>query len=729
MYNFLYCEKGIGGVERVGCVGCFSFDTFVALVTFDSSQIMNNIVIVESPTKARTLSKFLGKSYRIEASMGHIRDLPKAEIGVNEETFEPKYIIPRDKKKKVNELKKLALGADVLYLATDPDREGEAIAWHLKELFVGRDSLIRKSKNKNKKISSKNEERRTNIEIKRVEFHEITKNAIMEAFQNPREINLQLVDAQQARRVLDRLVGYKLSPVLWKKIKRGLSAGRVQSVALRLIVEREREIEAFNAVEYWSIGVLLESKVSEGSKESKEFIAQLIAINGEKAVISNGEEAGRIVEKLKQSAFSVKSITKKEVRRSPAPPFTTSTLQQTSGNKLGMSAKKTMMIAQNLYEQGYITYMRTDSVNLSTQALDMAREYIGKNLGKEFLPESPRVYKSKSKNAQEAHEAIRPTDLNVTAEKLKGDNFTRDHKRLYDLIFKRTVASQVTDAIFDQTSVDVLAKVGSDSYNLRATGSQIKFVGWLKVYGISNESNESEGSDESKDEENKNQMIPELREGEALEQKEINPLQHFTQPPPRYTEASLVKKLEELGIGRPSTYAPILSTIQDRYYVEKQERKFNPTSLGFTVNDFLMKYFPDVFDYQFTAQMEDSLDDISRGEKEWKSTVGTYFTPLSKKLGDVEEKAEKVTLEVEAVDKNCPECGKQLVIRTGKFGKFLACSGFPECKHTERFEEIIEAKCPLDGGDVVVRKTKRGKTFFGCKNYPKCTYASWTKPK
>ncbi len=728
---------------------------------------MQNVVIVESPTKARTLSKFLGKNYKIEASMGHIRDLPKAEIGVDEETFEPKYIIPRDKKKKVNELKKMMEGADVLYLATDPDREGEAIAWHLAQIMTMENRKLKVgAENGGLKVDKKINSQSSTLKkpssiighlpsIRRVEFHEITKNAIMEAFEHPREINLQLVDAQQARRVLDRLVGYKLSPVLWKKIKRGLSAGRVQSVALRLIVEREREIEAFKANEYWSIEVLLDSKESEGSKESKVFTAQLTEINREKAVINNSDEAEKIVGNLKQSAYSVRAITKKEVKRSPAPPFTTSTLQQTSGNKLGMSAKKTMMIAQNLYEQGYITYMRTDSVNLSTLALGMARDYISANLGAEYLPAQARFYKAKSKNAQEAHEAIRPTDVNLNSEKLKGDNFTRDHKRLYDLIFKRTVASQVNDAVFDQTSVDVIAiprsgeaipvsseiaspaarndasaiSLRDDEYNLRATGSQLKFPGWLKVYGIDKEEEEEEKVEGEEKNKAEDQKIPNLTEGEALEQKEIKPLQHFTQPPPRFTEASLVKKLEELGIGRPSTYAPILSTIQDRYYVEKTERKFNPTSLGMTVNDFLMKHFPELFDYQFTAQMEDSLDDISRGEKEWKETVATYFKPLSAKLGTIEETAERVVLEVETVDKNCPKCGKQLIVRTGKFGKFLACSGFPDCKHTERIEQILDVKCPDDGGDVVVRKTKRGKTFFGCKNYPNCKYASWTKPK
>lgn len=708
---------------------------------------MSNLVIVESPTKARTLSKFLGKNYRIEASMGHIRDLPKAEIGVNEENFEPKYIIPRDKKKKVNELKKLAENAKILYLATDPDREGEAIAWHLAQILTmdGRRSKIGLENGKSNIDKSKINPQSSILKkpspilnhlpsIHRVEFHEITKAAIQSAFDHPREINLQLVDAQQARRVLDRLVGYKLSPLLWKKVKRGLSAGRVQSVALRLIVEREREIDAFKAEEYWSVEVALESRVKgQGSR----FIAALVSVNGEKAVINNEAYAKEIVGKLEISDYKIQAITKKEVKRSPAAPFTTSTLQQTSGNKLGMSAKKTMMIAQNLYEQGFITYMRTDSVTLSSQALGMIRDYIPQALGAEYLPPQARFYKAKSKNAQEAHEAIRPTDLRIPSEKLNGDNFTRDHKRLYDLIFKRTVASQVNDAIFDQTTVDVNASHQSsavssqpESFGLRATGSQLKFAGWLKVYGIDREEEEEEKSDkEEVKSKAENQKIPDLTEGEVLDQKGISPLQHFTQPPPRYTEASLVKKLEELGIGRPSTYAPILSTIQDRFYVERIERKFSPTSLGLTVNDFLIKHFPEVFDYQFTAQMEDSLDDISRGEKEWKTTVGTYFKPLAAKLGTVEETAEKVQLEVEMVDKNCPKCGKQLLVRTGKFGKFLACSGFPDCKHTERLEEKIDAKCPVDGGEVVVRKTRKGKTFFGCKNWPKCTYASWTKPK
>lgn len=681
---------------------------------------MNNLVIVESPTKARTLSKFLGKNYRIEASMGHIRDLPKSELGVDVlANFEPKYIIPRDKKKKVNELKKVANEAKTIWLASDPDREGEAIAWHMAQLLSGSDS-------KGKKTATQADQ-----EVKRVVFHEITEKAIKEAFEHPRDLNLQLVDAQQARRVLDRLVGYKLSPLLWKKVKRGLSAGRVQTVALRLVVEREREIDAFKAIEYWTI----EAEVKKTSGEM--FIIELIEVNGlkvkqegDKFLIKSEAEAQKIVAELEKSAYQIKKIIQKEVKRYPSAPFTTSTLQQTAGNRLGMSAKKTMMLAQNLYEHGLISYMRTDSVTLSSYALDQTRTYIGSNFGKNYLPASPRVFKSKSKNAQEAHEAIRPTNLSVTPESIKDDQFTRDHKRLYDLIFKRTVASQMSEAVLDQTTVDVQAsndqRPTTNDYLLRATGSVLKFDGWLKLYGVTQEVEESKESEES---EERKQILPKLEEGESLDLQKVSPSQHFTQPPPRYTEASLVKKLEELGIGRPSTYAPILSTIEDRFYVEREERKFKPTPLGLTVNDFLMKYFPDVFDYAFTAQMEDQLDEVASGEREWKKSIGDFYAPFEKKLAGVEDKAEKVTLEVEVVDKACPKCGKPLVVRTGRFGKFLACSGFPECKHTEPMESKIDAKCPDDGGDIVIRKTRRGKVFYGCKNWPNCKYASWTKPK
>ncbi|MDP3948212.1 MAG: type I DNA topoisomerase [bacterium] len=655
---------------------------------------MQNLVIVESPTKARTLQKFLGDKYQIEASMGHVRDLPKSELGVDvEHNFEPKYIIPRDKKKRVNELKKVAKAADTLWLATDPDREGEAIAWHLS-------GVLGDSK-----------------PSKRVVFHEITEEAIKEAFKNPRQLDIKLVDAQQARRILDRLVGYKLSPLLWEKIKKGLSAGRVQSVALRLIVEREREVVAFKPQEYWIIEAELESRVK--SQEAR-FIATLIEKDGKKLEIKNKEGADGHVKNLEGSKYAVSKITQKEVRRYPYPPFTTSTLQQTAANRLGMSAKKTMMLAQALYEHGLITYMRTDSVNLSVQAISAVRSYIEKSIGKPYLPSVARVFKSKSKNAQEAHEAIRVTDVREKGEGLKGKgNFNKDHIRLYDLIWKRFVACQMNEAVMDQTTIDVVA----DSYLLRATGSVIKFDGWLKLYG------KGTGDSEQDIDEDKEKILPELHENDPLNLIQLLPGQHFTEPPPRYNEASLIKKLEELGIGRPSTYAPILSTIQERFYVEKIEKKFIPTALGITVIDFLMEYFADIIDYDFTAQMEDELDEIARGERQWKPTIKTFYAPFEKKLEETERVAKKVKMEVQFAGKNCSDCGKELIVRIGKFGKFLACSGFPECKHTESLEEKINVKCPLDAGEIIVRHTKRHKTFYGCKNWPGCKFASWTKPK
>lgn len=693
---------------------------------------MNNLVIVESPTKARTLARFLGKDYRIEASMGHIRDLPKSEMGVDTAgNFDPKYIIPRDKKKKVNELKKIAEGAKNIWLASDPDREGEAIAWHIRSIIED--------------IKPKKGEKAMVHDIKRVVFHEITESAIKDAFLHPRDLDTKLVDAQQARRVLDRLVGYKLSPLLWKKVKRGLSAGRVQSVALRLIVERDREIDAFVPVEYWSIEVVV------AKKSGQEFRIELVEKDGKKVEIKNTEEAEAIVKDLEVASYLVTKVNKKEVKRYPSAPFTTSTLQQAAGNKLGMSAKKAMMLAQNLYEQGMITYMRTDSVNLSSEAVESAREYIGSTYGAAYVPAMKRIYKAKSKNAQEAHEAIRPTNMALPGEKLNIDQFTRDHKKLYDLIWKRTLASQMADAVLDQTTVDVTAKPSAisdqssaksidqttddrrqttESYLLRTTGTILKFDGWLKLYGVKQfvEEEAEQPSAEEKSEDKK-QVLPELNQDEPLDEKKVTPTQHFTQPPPRFTEASLVKRLEELGIGRPSTYAPIISTIQDRFYVEREERKFKSTPLGMAVNDFLMKHFAEVFDYEFTAQMEDRLDEVSRGERQWKQTIADFFRPFEKKVEVIGGTADRVALEVEKVDKQCPECGKDLLVRTGKFGKFLACSGFPDCKHTEPIVEQIDAKCPQDGGDIMVRKTKKGKTFYGCKNWPNCTFASWTKPK
>jgi DNA topoisomerase I len=656
---------------------------------------MNNLVIVESPTKARTLARFLGADYQIEASMGHVRDLPKSDFGIDvEKGFEPQYVIPRDKLKMVNQLKKLAKGAKTLWLATDPDREGEAIAWHLAELLGNSEAP------------------------KRVVFHEITEEAIKEAFKNPRDLDLKLVDAQQARRILDRLVGYKLSPLLWKKIKRGLSAGRVQSVALRLIVEREREIGAFKAVEYWVIESELEGNRQQAVGNS--FLATVIEKDGKKLVINNEQEAKEHLANLEKASYKVSKVTKKEIKRNPYPPFTTSTLQQAGANVLHFTAKKTMMLAQTLYEHGLITYMRTDSFNLSPSAISSARSYIEKFYGKSYLPQAQRAYKSKSKNAQEAHEAIRVTNVETKSDDVAvGAGFNRDHARLYELIWKRFLACQMNEAIMDQTSIDISA----DEYILRTTGSIIKFDGWLKLYGKVKEEGEEEEEEESK-------ILPDIAENESLNLSKLIPGQHFTEPPPRYTEASLIKKLEELGIGRPSTYAPILSTIQERFYVERVDRKFTPTALGMTVTDFIFEYFPNIIDYKFTADMEESLDEIARGERQWQPILKEFYEPFEKKIAETLETAEHVKLEVEKAGKDCPECGKELIVRVGKFGKFFACSGFPDCKHTEAMEEIVEnVKCPLDSGDVVVRRTKKGKTFYGCKNWPECKFASWTKPK
>lgn len=656
---------------------------------------MQNLVIVESPTKARTLTGYLGSEYQVEASMGHVRDLPKGDLGVDtERDFTPRYVVPREKIKRVNELKKLIKGVKALWLATDPDREGEAIAWHLAEILKVDDRLS---------------------SIHRVVFHEITPEAIKEAFEEPRQIDLRLVNAQQTRRVLDRLVGYKLSPLLWKKVKSGLSAGRVQSVAVRLIVEREKEIEAFKPTEYW----IIEAELAKSSSTSPaHFLAVLVEQNSKKLVIKNKSEAEKHVQALEKADYQVARVTKKEVKKYPAPPFTTSTLQQTASLNLSLSAKKTMAVAQALYERGLITYMRTDSLQLSHQAVTAARKFIQENLGSRYLPPQARVYKTKSKVAQEAHEAIRPTRIELQTRELKdAAGLTRDHLHLYDLIWKRTLACQMSEAVFDQTLVDISA----DNYLLRSTGSQVKFDGWLKIYNKRQE-NGQEG-------EKKAQTLPDLTEGEPLNLIKLLPGQHFTEPSPRFNEASLIKKLEELGIGRPSTYAPTLTTIQERFYVEKKERKFFPTILGVTVTDFLLKYFPHIIDYDFTAEMEENLDEIARGEREWKETVGEFYQPFAEHLNEVGEEAEKVIVEAEVVDKKCPKCGKNLVVRFGRFGKFLACSGFPECKHTESFETMVDTKCPQCGGGIVIRKTKKGRPFYGCQNWPNCKFASWTKPK
>lgn len=640
------------------------------------------LIIVESPTKARTLARFLGDNFHIEASMGHVRDLPKAKLGVDvDKDFEPQYVIPKDKRKTVENLKEISKTSDEVILATDPDREGEAIAWHISFLTT------------NKKADAE--------KLKRIVFHEITEEAIRSALENPRSIDIQLVDAQQARRILDRLVGYKLSPLLWFKVKKGLSAGRVQSIAVRLIVEREREIEAFKPDEYWSIDAIL-------SKAKDKFSASLVEKEGNKIDLKNEKDSKAIVNELEKAKYSVQTVNQRESKKSPYPPFTTSTLTQAAANRFGYTAKKTMKLAQDLYEEGFITYHRTDSVNLSQSILTSAKKFIETNLGKDYLPEGgSRVYKTKSKVAQEAHEAIRPTKLDVDKDKVDQSN---DHKKLYKLIWDRFIASQLADAIYDHITLDIAA----DKYLLRANGAIIKFAGWLKVYGRE----EGDQIEEKK--------VPLLKVGDELKLEELLPEQHFTQPPPRYTEASLIKALEEKGIGRPSTYAPIISTILDRNYVEREERKFKPTPLGFATNDFLVKGFPKLIDAAFTAKMEDSLDSIATGEVKWVPVIKEFFDPFLKDL-DEAYKNDRVKVEAEVTDELCPE-GHHLVIRYGRFGKFLACEKFPDHKFTKNFEEKVEAVCPDSGDPVVVRRTRKGRPFFGCSAYPKCKWMSWKNP-
>ncbi|MFA5086403.1 MAG: type I DNA topoisomerase [Candidatus Paceibacterota bacterium] len=644
---------------------------------------MKSLVIVESPTKANTIKKFLGADTSVLSSYGHIRDLPKSTLGIDtEKGFEVKYVIPVKAKKNVTALKKEVEKADTVYVATDPDREGEAIAWHLIE-------VLKLDKDRYKRIS----------------FHEITKPAIEEALKNPTELNVDLVDAQQARRVLDRLVGYKLSPFLWKKIMRGLSAGRVQSVAVRLIVDRENEINNFKPEEYWSISALLE-------KDSKERFESVLTKKDGKAIGKMGiktEKEGKGIEKeLKETEYKVSSIEKKETRRSPLPPFTTSSLQQEASKKLRYPAKMTMSIAQALYEKGLITYHRTDSLNLSTQALSSAASFVSKKYGNDYL--ETRNFKTKGR-AQEAHEAIRPT----TVENEPGDIKMEDkYKKLYKLIWERFVASQMKPSVFDSIKVEVETGNG---YTLQSNGSTLKFDGFLKVYPMKFEE----------------KTLPELEKEEELDLIEIKPEQHFTEPPARYTEASLIKELEENEIGRPSTYAPIISTIQMRNYVEKnKERRFVPTEIGTKVNDMLVEHFPEIVDIKFTANMEHELDDIAEGKENWKKVIKDFYSPFSEHLEKKYAEVEKKKEEPIPTDEICPKCGKPMVIKTGRFGKFLACTGFPECKSTKNLKDETKKTgitCPkCDQGELVQKKSKRGKIFYGCPNWPDCDFALWDKP-
>ena len=605
--------------------------------------------------------------------MGHVRDLPESRLGVDvDHDFNPEYVVSDKKKDTVTKLQKIK--ADKIILATDPDREGEAIAWHVATL-----------------LNSKFDPAIGGTKFLRITFHEITESAIKEALAKPGEINMELVNAQQARRILDRLVGYKLSPLLWRKVRKGLSAGRVQSVAVRLIVEREREILTFVPMEYWELVA-----------KFKDFEAKLI-----KTEIKTKDEADKIIAELVGSQFIVKQVETKEIKRSPYPPFTTSTLQQAASNLFGWSAKRTMQVAQNLYEQGLITYHRTDSTNLATQAVDAVRQFIVEQYGGRYLPAEPRLYKTKSKVAQEAHEAIRPTNTERLAD--SSQQLDRDQNKLFELIWKRFVACQMAEAVYEQTNVDIGV---SDGYIFRANGNKQVFDGFQRLF------EREEGI-----------VLPKLTVGEILELLKLIPSQHFTEPPPRYNEASLIKILEEYGIGRPSTYAPIISTIQERQYVEKQDKRFFATNLGMAVNDFLMANFANILDYKFTAGVEDSLDAIANGEKKWVPVIAEFYTPFSEQLEKVGDSAERVKIAVEESDEVCPEHNVPMVVRIGKFGKFLACSKFPECKFTKSFQVKINMKCPKCGtGEVILRKTHTKKSFYGCSNYPKCDFASWTRP-
>lgn len=668
-----------------------------------------NLIIVESPTKARTLSRFLGnKEYRVEATMGHIRDLPKATLGVDlEHDYAPTYIIPKDRQKRVTQLRDIAKKCDAIILATDPDREGEAIAWHTA-------SVLTNAKSKLKTQSSK---------LSRIVFHEITESAIKEAIDHPREIDLKLVDAQQARRILDRLVGYKLSPLLWQKLsRRWLSAGRVQSVTVRLVVEREREIEKFSKKEFWTIegsflasqDTLLRSQLisKDGVKYEKTLTFDLFdgKYTTTCTTINNKQKAEDIINDLK-APFIVSAVEKKEIRRTPPPPYTTSTLQQDAGRRLGFSSKKTMQLAQKLYEEGIITYHRTDSVNLAEKFITEARAYISSTYGAMYIPGSPRRFQTKSKLAQEAHEAIRPTDAGRTSGQftVTTQEINRDHIRLYDIIWKRALACQAREAVFDSTTISMTSVNG---YVFGCQGSMITFDGFLKILGREN-NNEIE--------------LPRVAAGEVVLLTEATPTQHYTSPPPRYTESTLVKALEEEGIGRPSTYAPIISTIQDRLYVAKEDKKLLPTELGCTVTDFLVKYFPAIMELPFTAIMENELDLIAAGDKKWVPVVRAFYDPFALLLDTTYTTAEKVKMPVELLEERCPDCGNQLLIRTGRYGKFIACSTFPSCKYSRQLVEKIDKKCPRCGGDVVIKKSRRGKTFYGCGNYPTCTFAAWKK--
>ncbi|MGB9889273.1 MAG: type I DNA topoisomerase [Anaerolineae bacterium] len=666
-------------------------------------------VIVESPAKARTVGRFLGKGYTVRASVGHVRDLLRSSMSVDvENDFKPTYRVPKEKKQVVKELAEEVKKAAEVYLATDPDREGEAIAWHLTEATGIRPSQLR-----------------------RVVFHEITQSAIEEAFAHPRGIDMNLVNAQQARRILDRLVGYSLSPLLWRKVRSRLSAGRVQSVAVRMVVEREREIQNFVPEEYWSI----QAELAKREARRRSFLAKLHRIRGEEVNLKDEPATRAVVEELERAVYVVASVKEGQRKRQPSPPFTTSTMQQEASRRLGFTATRTMRIAQQLYEGidldgsgpvGLITYMRTDSVNVAEQAQQEARQYIARRYGETFLPPQPPVYKTKTKGAQEAHEAIRPTSVFREPEAIK-DQLTRDQYRLYQLIWQRFVASQMPAALYDTMTVEIEAGPAEDAgrfvqptYLFRATGSTLRFPGFLIVY--------EEAKDEDGQEEESAQQIPPLEVGEVLDLVRLIPEQHFTQPPPRYTEATLIRALEEYGIGRPSTYAPIMATIQQRGYVRREGKRLVPTETGFLVNDLLVEYFPEVMDYNFTAQMEEQLDEIAAGRQEWVPVVREFYRPFALQVAHADQRIEKVELESALVGRNCPECDAPLMVRWGRYGKFIGCSRFPECRYTEPWQEKVGVTCPQCGGDLVEKRTRKGRTGYGCINYPTCNFWVWQRP-
>ena len=657
----------------------------------------DKLIIVESPAKANTIKKFLGGNTKVVASMGHIRDLPKSKLAIDtEHDFEPQYINIRGKAALINSLKKDAKNAKKVYLATDPDREGEAIAWHLAYILgIPQDSICR------------------------ITFNEITKEAVKEAVKKPRKIDLNLTDAQQARRVLDRIVGYKISPVLWKKVKRGLSAGRVQSVAVRLICEREEEIEKFVPEEYWNITAILSEE-----KTKKDFESKLIGKNKEKIELHSKEEVDKVLADLEKAKFIVEDVTVGQKKRNPAPPFTTSTMQQEASRKLGFAIKKTMSVAQGLYEgvkipekgtAGLITYMRTDSTRISDEARKMAKEVVEKNFGPEYYEN--RYYKVKN-DSQDAHEAIRPTYLELSPEKIK-DYLTADQYKLYRLIYNRFIASQMASAVYDTITVDINA----NEYNFRTTGQSIKFKGFMTLYV-------EDTDDEKESEELGIANIPYLNKQDQLKKEEIQTKQSFSEPPPRYTEASLVKMLEEKGIGRPSTYAPIITTILARNYIEKVQKQLMPTELGKIVNKLLVENFKDVINVEFTAEMEKQFDEIAEGKKPWKETIREFYGPFAIVIEKVEKELEHVKLEYEESDVKCEKCGRNMVIKIGKYGKFLACPGYPECRNAKPLVEEIDEPCPKCGAKVQIRKTKKRRNYYICENNPKsCDYISWKKPQ